>query len=128
MEGVYLHVRTFLGGSFTFQKRRLLSEEVRSVIKDTTVNPSAISHAPSGGGMDARPETSSRISYSQVQIGRDPTNLPPPHFLTRWLAVFTDHSLESTCAYQNSSHPEIIYGLALGVEKQFSQNVRCHDI
>lgn len=51
------------------------------MIMDTAVNPSASSHTPGGGGwahtpvkvnLDKVPEASSNISYSQVQIGRDP--------------------------------------------------------
>lgn len=79
---------------------------VKSVIKDTAVlSPSASSGCPSGGGwartppppaktcLEEAPEAFSRISYSWVQIGSDPTNLPAPSFFIRWLAVFTDHSL-----------------------------------
>lgn len=44
------------------------------------------------------PEVFSRINYSRVQIGSDPTNLPAPSFFIRRLAVFTDHSSASnTC-------------------------------
>lgn len=87
-------------------KRERLSKEVKSGIKDTAVYPSA-SHTPSGGGgvrtpakvdLDEASEAPARISYSQVQIGRDPHKSARPLIFIRWLAVFTDHSLESnTC-------------------------------
>lgn len=88
-----------------FQRERL-SKEVKSGIKDPAVYPSS-SHTPSGGGgvhtpanvdLDEASEAAARISYSQVQIGRDPHKSARPLIFIRWLAVFTDHSLESnTC-------------------------------
>lgn len=78
-------------------KRERLSKEVKSGIKDTAVYPSA-SHTPSGGGgvhtpakvdLDEASEAPARISYSQVQIGRDPPQIcPPPHFHSMACSIY----------------------------------------
>lgn len=77
--------------------------------------------------LSGAPAASTTTSYSKVQTRSDPTNLPP-RFLFSGPSYLQAIPWSQTYAYQSSPQLEIIYDLAFREEKQFSQNVWCHDI